>query len=229
MPSEGTMKTAAFFDVDGTLYTAHMWRGLMEYAKSHGRNPRTQFYYWALLPLYLLRKLGLISEETFRRPWVAKMEWIISGWSEPEANAAFQWIAQEFIRPTARHDILAVLKNHVEQGHTVVLVSAMLAPVLKLVGEPLGATVTVGTFTEIKKGRVTGKIGRVCMGIEKDKLTRETLQAHNIDVDWAASYAYADSYSDLPLFQMVGHPIAVYPDTELAKHAQENNWQVLPK
>jgi HAD superfamily hydrolase (TIGR01490 family) len=223
------MKTAAFFDVDGTLYTAHMWRGLMEYARTHGRKTRTQLYYSALLPLYLLRKLGLISEETFRRPWVAQMGWIISGWSEAEAQAAFHWIAEEFIRPTARNDILAVLKNHVEQGHTVVLVSAMLAPILKLVGEPLGATFTVGSQTEIKEGHVTGKIGRVCMGINKDTLTRETLQANNIDVDWAASYAYADSYSDLPLFQMVGHPIAVYPDDELAKHAKENNWQVLPK
>ena len=100
------MKTAAFFDVDGTLYTAHMWRGLMEYARTHGRRTRTRLYYVALLPLYFLRKLGLMSEESFRKPWVSQMGWIISGWNEQEANAAFRWIADEFMRPTARNDKL---------------------------------------------------------------------------------------------------------------------------
>lgn len=33
----------AFFDVDGTLYTAHMWCGLMEYAAQHGRQWQVGF------------------------------------------------------------------------------------------------------------------------------------------------------------------------------------------
>jgi phosphoserine phosphatase len=91
-------------------------------------------------------------------------------------------------------------------------------------------TGTVGTEIEIKDERFTGQVSsRVCMGTEKDRLTREFLHARGIEVDFGASYAYADSISDLPLFQMVGHPVAVYPDAQLAALAREKNWEILPR
>ena len=48
-----------------------------------------------------------------------------------------------------------------------------------------------------------------------------------MDIDLTASYAYADSYSDLGLFEMVGHPVAVYPDKKLADLAREKGWRVV--
>jgi HAD superfamily hydrolase (TIGR01490 family) len=220
----------AFFDVDGTLYTAHMWRGLMKYASEHGRRNRVRSYYASLMPLFYLRKLHLIDEEGFRKPWVSRMGWIFRGWSAAEGDAAFRWIAEVFTRPTARDDILACLSEHVAKGDAVILVSAQLAPSLAKLGAPLGVTGTVGTDIELKDGRYTGKVSpRVCMGVEKDHLTREYLHARGIDLDLSASYAYADSISDLPLFQMVGHPVAVYPDPQLAALAHEKHWEILPK
>ena len=41
------------------------------------------------------------------------------------------------------------------------------------------------------------------------------------------SYAYADSYTDLPLLEWVGHAVAVYPDDELATHAQSQGWETI--
>jgi HAD superfamily hydrolase (TIGR01490 family) len=223
------MTPAAFFDVDGTLYTAHMWRGLMAYANAHGRKNRVRLYYSTLMPLYLLRKIKLVDEGGFRKPWVTRMGVILRGWSAEQADAAFQWIAEEFIRPTARDDILARLHEHVANGHTVVLVSAMLAPVLEKVGAPLQVSGTVGSDIENDGVHLSGKISpRVCLGEEKDKLTREFLRARGLDVDLNASYAYADSISDLPLFKMVGHPVAVYPDAPLAALARERGWEILP-
>jgi len=46
-------------------------------------------------------------------------------------------------------------------------------------------------------------------------------------INWSESWAYADSYSDLPVLERVGHPIAVYPDNELATHAQEHRWEII--
>lgn len=223
------MTIGAFFDVDGTLYTAHMWRGLVQYAAEHGRKNQVRLYYATLMPLFWFRRLNLISEESFRKPWVARMGWILSGWSAAEGDAAFRWIAEDFTQPTGREDILAILRAHVAQGHVVVLVSAQLTPSLAKLAALLGATGAVGTDIEIKDGRLSGKVSpRVCMGIEKDRLTREFLQARGIAVDLSASYAYADSISDLPLFEMVGHPVVVYPDAALAALAREKNWEILP-
>lgn len=218
----------AFFDVDGTLYTANMWRGLMQYAAEHGRARDAKWYYNALVPMYFLRQLKLISEETFRKPWVLNMGWMLKGWTQAEGDAAFDWIAEQFIRPTAHDDIVARLRQHVTQKHAVILVSAMLAPTLARVGKPLGVTGTVGTEVEVRDGKFTGRIlPPVCMGIEKERLTKKFLAARGLEIDFAASYAYADSISDLPLFEMVGHPIAVYPDAPLSALAQKKNWEII--
>jgi len=220
----------AFFDVDGTLYTANMWRGLMQYASDHGRPREAKRYYNALVPLFLARKFKLISEETFRKPWVLDMGKMLKGWSQAEGDAAFDWISEQFIRPTAHDYIVARLREHVAQKHIVVLVSAMLAPTLARVGKPLGVTGTIGTEVEMRNGKFTGRIiPPVCTGIEKDRMTRKFLMSRGIEIDFAASYAYADSISDLPLFEMVGHPIAVYPDAPLSALAQKKSWEILGK
>jgi HAD superfamily hydrolase (TIGR01490 family) len=123
--------------------------------------------------------------------------------------------------------MLTCLREHVDAGHVVVLVSAMLAPTLEALGRPLGVTGTVGTEVEVRDGRFTGRvIPPVCMGIEKDRMMRKFLSTRNLQVDLAASYAYADSISDLPLFLMVGHPVAVYPDRQLATVARARHWEI---
>ena len=43
---------------------------------------------------------------------------------------------------------------------------------------------------------------------------RELAEREGIDL--AASWAYSDSESDLPMLRAVGHPVAVNPDAELA-------------
>ena len=51
--------------------------------------------------------------------------------------------------------------------------------------------------------------------------------AEREDIDLAASYAYSDSESDLPMLRLVGHPVAVNPDKELARVAREEGWEIM--
>ncbi len=46
-------------------------------------------------------------------------------------------------------------------------------------------------------------------------------------IDLAASYAYSDSESDLPMLRAVGHPVAVNPDAELERVAREEGWRIM--
>src|SRR5436305_5351749 len=57
-------------------------------------------------------------------------------------------------------------------------------------------------------------------------LSRRQL-AQREGIDLAASYAYSDSASDLPMLRAVGHPVAVNPDRELLEVARREGWQVL--
>jgi phosphoserine phosphatase len=45
--------------------------------------------------------------------------------------------------------------------------------------------------------------------------------------DLAASYAYSDSISDLPMLELVGHPVAVNPDGLLEDVAHDRGWPVV--
>ena len=45
---------------------------------------------------------------------------------------------------------------------------------------------------------------------------RELAEREGIDL--AASYAYSDSESDLPMLRAVGHAVVVNPDAELRAH-----------
>ncbi len=86
------------------------------------------------------------------------------------------------------------------------------------------------TDVEIKDGQFTGRvIPPACMGIEKDRQTRRYLQARGLAVDLASSFAYADSISDRALLEMVGHPVAAYPDPALAALARQQNWEIMPR
>ena len=218
----------AFFDVDGTLYRGNMWRGLVQYATEHGRKTRARLYMARNMSSYYLRRLNWIDEERFRKPWVTSMGWLVQGWNAAQGESAFRWVAKEYIEPTGQNAVIARLRQHLAQGHVVVLVSAMLMPTLRVLGETLGVTGIVGTEIEFANGRYTGRvILPVCMGVEKGRLTRAFLQARGIEIDSASSYAYDDSFSDMALFDLVGHRVAVQPDPLLAAHAQAQKWEII--
>ena len=65
------------------------------------------------------------------------------------------------------------------------------------------------------------------IGQRKASVTRQRLRDWKLEVDLAGSFAYADSISDLPLLELVGHPTAVYADEQLAALAQERGWPAL--
>jgi len=46
-------------------------------------------------------------------------------------------------------------------------------------------------------------------------------------VNLSSSYAYGDRVQDIPVLEMVGHPVAVYPDKELLTYANERGWTVI--
>jgi len=44
--------------------------------------------------------------------------------------------------------------------------------------------------------------------------------------DLAASYGYGDSHADLGWLELLGHPHAVNPDTQLAREAGRRRWRI---
>ena len=77
----------------------------------------------------------------------------------------------------------------------------------------------------VEDGRYTGEIEFYAYGADKAEAMRELAESEGYDL--AASYAYSDSVTDLPMLEAVGHPFAVNPDKALRKVAVERGWPVL--
>ena len=218
----------AVFDLDGTLYTGHIVRGIARHHRTH-RVKRLLFcFYMAThMPMWPLWRMGLMSEATARELWARHLAWTVRGWTLHEAAAAFAWIAEHYVQPLVRHDVLARLRDHQAMGHRVIMVSGTFAPLLAEIGCRLGVEETVGTPLVLRAGHYTGASELpVCQG--QGKVSRlETHLGGSDHVDWSQSYAYADSYTDLPLLERVGQPVAVYPDALLAVHAQSQKWEII--
>jgi HAD superfamily hydrolase (TIGR01490 family) len=222
---------AAFFDVDGTLTTARVWQGLMDYFRVHNIRRATHLFFWLYhFPLYLLRRMKLISEGSFRKPWAAHLAWYFRGYSVEYAEQIWEWVVAQGLKYYWRADTCVILKEHLEKGDLVVLVSGGPLPLLKHIGEYLGTPHVVGTSVEIRNGRYTGRsVEPICFDEHKANLAKAYLDEIMLVVDLDQSYAYADSTADLSMLEMVGTPIVTYPTEELRCIAQERGWRIYPE
>ncbi len=221
---------AAFFDLDGTLFTGHVWQGLSLHHRTY-KMQRLQLYayvglHMAVWPVY---RAGLISREKSWSAWARHMPWTLAGLILDQGQRVFDWMWAEYVCPRLREDVVETLRQHQDQRHVVYLVSGTMEPLLARIAEGLhlAADSAIGTRVEVRGGRYTGRaIEPTCMGQGKVKRLR-LLLADQPKIEVAKSYAYADSITDLPLLEMVGHPVAVYPDRELASVAHERGWPLL--
>jgi HAD superfamily hydrolase (TIGR01490 family) len=171
-----------------------------------------------------------MSQEAFYGAWGRTMSWLIRGWDKEQAQALFEQLTVEQIMPNLREDVLAIVRWHQAQGHLVALVSGTFAPWLRIVGRRLDVDHAIGTPLVERDGRYTGRIVRpLCQG--RGKLERIISYAgeNDFEIDWARSYAYADSGTDQFLLKQVGHPVAVCPDPVLLAQAKAGGWRVLEK
>ena len=219
---------AAVFDLDGTLYTGHITLGLAEHHRTH-RVKRLELYSFMLthMPIWWLQRLGLVSEATSRSIWARDMGWTVRGWTPQEAKGAFHWLAEQYVLPKVRPEVMARLRAHQDAGNRVILVSGTFSPLLCEIGYQLGIKETVGTPILVKNGRYTGGSELpVCQGQHKVTRLKEYLRSTR-DINWSRSSAYADSKADIPLLEAVGFPVAVVPDAFLESYAMERGWEIL--
>jgi HAD superfamily hydrolase (TIGR01490 family) len=221
---------AAFFDLDGTLTSEHTGMGYMRYFRERGlRRSTWLLYIVSHYPLYFMRRLGLISEGSFRAPWVTHMSWFLRGYTIEEAQEIWDWMADDFWSKCWRDDTRSLVEAHLTAGEIVVLVSSGPQPMIQRAAQELGTEHAVGTLFEVQDGYYTGhSLKPTCIDAFKASMTKDYLQNSGLDVDYDSSFTYADSTSDLHLLEMVGNPVAVHPDHGLRAVAEQRGWRIFP-
>jgi HAD superfamily hydrolase (TIGR01490 family) len=220
----------ALFDLDGTLCRGGVLEGFLKYYLKHKKKRMWILVFWAThSALWLLSLCKLYSGEKCRVKWMEDLSGIFKGASREEVLEVFHWVADNYLSESLRNDVVAILHQHKQSGHIVIIVSATFNELLEVIGQKLGVPNVIGTRLEMIDGKYTGKaVCPLCFGENKARLLKEFIERSGLEIDGSASFAYADSIFDVPLLKLVGNPVATYPDKRLRQFAEYNGWRILP-
>lgn len=115
---------------------------------------------------------------------------------------------------------------HTEAGRDTYVISASPIEIVRTLSQELGMTGAIATVAETVDNVYTGELAEpFCYGNAKaDAIRRIATQlGYNLDL----CYAYSDSVSDLPMLEVVGHPVAVNPDNGLEAVARSRGWPIV--
>ena len=115
------------------------------------------------------------------------------------------------------------VREHRALGHKTLLITGALDVVVEPL-RPLFDEVVCAHLGE-RSGRFTGELLDAPPTGEARALIMAAY-ASSKGLDLEQSVAYADSASDLPMLEVVGHPVAVNPETKLAAIARKRGWHV---
>jgi putative phosphoserine phosphatase/1-acylglycerol-3-phosphate O-acyltransferase len=147
------------------------------------------------------------------------------GWSVDAAAEAAEQAAKALEAKVAPY-VRPLLAQHRAEGRPVVLATTSPDHLVRPLAERLGFDDLIATRYEIADGRFTGALdGGFVWALGKLEAARRWLRAEGRDL--ADSYAYSDSFYDLPLLSSVGHPVAVNPDPRLRVVALARRWPLL--
>jgi HAD superfamily hydrolase (TIGR01490 family) len=193
-------------------------------------------------PLY---KQGLISRRTILRGlWgqlvylhlgadehkIARMRSSVlaltKGWDQDRVREIVEEALEAVVEPIIYEEALELMDSHRAAGRLIVIVSASPEEIVLPLARYLSVDEAIASRALVDDGgRYTGRMEFDAFGPAKVTAMRSLASRHQIDL--AASYAYSDSATDLPMLEAVGHPVAVNADRELARAADERGWETL--
>jgi HAD superfamily hydrolase (TIGR01490 family) len=140
-----------------------------------------------------------------------------------------RWHAQFMdarIRPAMGAPARALVRSHLDAGDLCAVVTATNSFVTGPIAREFGVPHLVATEPEQLDGRYTGRVsGTPCFREGKIERVEGWLAKQGRRLgDFAQSRFYSDSHNDLPLLELVTHPVAVDPDPKLAAAARARGW-----
>jgi HAD superfamily hydrolase (TIGR01490 family) len=193
-------------------------------------------------PLY---REGLISKRTIARGIYAQLVYMVvgadeekmdrmreamltltKGWDHVRVREIVRETLDQVITPVIYAEALELIEAHKREGRKTVIISSSPIETVEAIGEHLGVDDVIATRARLDdEGRYTGELEFYAYGAHKAEAIREMAVREGIDL--AQSYAYSDSITDLPMLELVGHPVAVNADRELARVARDRDWDTL--
>lgn len=150
---------------------------------------------------------------------------MVTGWDVATVRQAIDEALHDVIDPMIHAEAIELIRQHQSEGHDVIIISASGAEMVNPIGQKLGVDHVIATEMSILDGKFTGEITFYAYGPNKAAAMREMADRYGYNL--AASFAYSDSETDIPMLEAVGHPFAVNPDKVLRRKAAAEDWPIL--
>lgn len=221
-PSPAPDRSAAFFDVDGTLADTNVVHYYV-YFRRRQMSPIVG-HLWQVA--YLIKCLYYLVVDRIDRRIFNTI--FYRGYTGQDA-AALRMLApdchRDVTKPRQFRQGSDCIEAHRGAGRRIVLVTGSIDFIVAPLAGELGADDVLAPALVEVDGRFTGSLdGPPVADREKARRVQQLAKEH--DIDLSQSYAYGDSIADLPMLEAVGHPQAVNPDKALGKIAATRGWPI---
>jgi HAD superfamily hydrolase (TIGR01490 family) len=210
---------AAFFDMDKTVLRVNSGTLWVKFLHRRGEISRWQLV--RALGWALQYRLAIIDMVALSQRLVADLGGTLE--TDMIDKCAF-WYRTE-VAPTISASARAAIARHRASGERVILLTSATPYVAEPLARALELDAVICSRLEVVGGKFTGRIVEpLCYGDGKVCLAERWAAAHGIDL--ATTTFYSDSYSDLPMLERVGRPVAVNPDPRLRRAARRRGWPI---
>jgi HAD superfamily hydrolase (TIGR01490 family) len=194
----------AIFDVD---YTLTKRETLVEfYLFMMKKNPKLLKYLPKSLFSSMFYFFNIHDASTVKKTFIR----FIDGIEECEMKKIVKEFYETRLSKILYKDAMDMIIKMKTQGYKIYLISASAEFYLNELYNIKEVDKVIGTRFTTENGLHRNKItGENCKGEEKVKRLKAVLKEEKMEVDFEESYMFSDSLSDLPLFNIVGHPYLI--------------------
>jgi HAD superfamily hydrolase (TIGR01490 family) len=215
-------QAAAFFDVDNTMMIG---ASIFHFAKGLAAR---KYFTWQDLVRFTVRQARLRLRGETSHDLVHTRESalaFIAGKDVADIVTLGQEIYDEEMSDRIWLGTLGLARRHLSAGQRVWLVTATPVELATIIADRLGLTGALGTIAQSEDGCYTGHlVGDVLHGEAKAHAVLALAEREGLELDKCS--AYSDSINDIPMLSLVGHAVAVNPDSALRAEAKERGWEI---
>ncbi len=213
---------AAFFDLDKTVIARASMAAFGQPFYKGGLISKSTIIK-SLYSQLVYKHLGA-SEQKLEKIRKSVLE-LTKGWEQSRVRKIVEEALATTVDPILYKEAIEEIENHQAAGRKVWLVSASPEEIVKPLGRYIGVDGVIASRAQVdENGTYTGEMERYCFADFKAQAIKELAEEENLDL--SECYSYSDSYTDMPMLNLVGFPVAVNPDRSLLKAAKENGWEV---
>jgi HAD superfamily hydrolase (TIGR01490 family) len=211
----------AIFDLDNTLLAGdsdYLWgcflaeQGIVDGERYEQENAR----------FYRQYQEGVLDIHE----WLAFQLHPLTQHDNTELEALRARFIDDKIRPIVLPAARELVGRHRGQGDALLIITATNSFITRPIAALFDIPYLLATEPRILAGRFTGEVdGTPCFREGKVVRLRAWLAEHMLGL--GGSWFYSDSHNDIPLLELVTHPVAVDPDPRLTRHAEARAWPII--